>query len=91
MLKKLFIISSIALSGCASSPPPVASLPHYTMENYIANCPNAKEQLPFLEAKLVEYQEYHKSQPYTYEDRRYYGRLKNAIWALRSTCKPNQL
>ena len=91
MLKTLFIISGIALSGCSSSPPPVASLPYYTMVNFTANCPDAKEQLAVIDKRLADYREYHKSQPYTIEDRRYYGKLKNALWALRSTCKPNQL
>ena len=91
MIKALVLVGVIALSGCASRTPPVASLPYYTMDNFVANCPEAKTQMAFLDNKLVEYQEYHKSQPYTLEDQRYYGKLKNALWALRSTCRPNQL
>jgi hypothetical protein len=90
MIKPLVLVGVMALGGCANSLPP-APLPHYTMQNFVANCPDAKEQMALINNRLAEYQEYHKLQPYTLEDRRYYGRLKNALWALRSTCKPNQL
>ena len=37
-----------------------------------------------------DYNEYYKDRPTTLEDRRAYGRMKNAVWALRSSCSALQ-
>lgn len=87
----LILTAAVVLGGCASTPQPVATLPYDSMKNFTASCPHAREQLAFVNRRLEEYQEYHKLRPYTIEDRRYYGHLKNAQWSLRSTCKPEQL
>lgn len=84
MFKTLIIVSAIALAGCAGQP-----MPAYRpadMTNFIASCQQAKSQIDFLTQKINEYDEYHKTVPPTLEDRRYYSKLKNNLWSLRSTC-----
>jgi uncharacterized lipoprotein YmbA len=84
MLKTLIIFGAIVLVGCASQP----KQEYYPadMKNFVANCGQAKSQIDFLTQKIDEYIQYHQTVPPTLEDRRYYGKLKNNIWSLRSTC-----
>lgn len=86
------IIGTIALVGCAGQPrQPYPTYQPADMKNFVANCNHAKNQIDFLSQKIDEYNEYHKNQPITLEDRRYYGKLKNNLWSLRSTCSAKQL
>ena len=89
MLKTLVILSAIVLVGCASQP----KQEYYPadMKNFVANCNQAKSQVDFLTQKIDEYNEYHKTHPITLEDRRYYGKLKNNLWGLRSVCSAKSL
>lgn len=84
MIKILIPIVAVTLIGCASQP----QQKYYPadMTNFVGNCNRAKSQIDFLTQKINEYNEYHKNVPPTLEDRRYYGKLKNNLWALRSTC-----
>jgi hypothetical protein len=90
MLKILIFIGTIALVGCASSPPEKPYTPA-DMTNFRANCLIAKVQIDSLQQKINEYLAYHQNRPPTLDDRRYYGKLKNNLWALRSTCSAKQL
>lgn len=89
MLKQLIILSAVALIGCASQP----EKNYYPadMTNFVANCRVAKTQIDFLNQKIAEYQEHFRNRTPTLEDQRYYGKLKNNIWSLRSTCSAKYL
>ena len=84
MIKNLIILSAVVLVGCASQP----QQKYYPadMNNFIANCNQASSQIDFLTQRIDEYNEYHRTNPPTLEDRRYYGKLKNNLWSLRSSC-----
>jgi uncharacterized lipoprotein YmbA len=88
MLKTLIIIGTIALVGCASQPE--RTYQPADMKNFVASCSQAKSQVDFLSQKINEYLEYHRTYPPTLEDRRYYEKLKNTIWSLRSSCSALQ-
>jgi hypothetical protein len=51
----------------------------------------AKIQIDSLQKQIDAYQAYHQTVTPTLEDRRYYGKLKNNLWSLRSTCDPKYL
>jgi uncharacterized lipoprotein YmbA len=89
MIKLLIVLVGIALVGCASQP----EKPYYPadMKNFVASCSIAKSQVDFLTEKIDEYNEYHRTHPITLEDRRYYEKLKNNLWSLRSSCSAKQL
>ena len=84
MLKQLILLGIVVLVGCASQP----AKPYYPadMNNFIANCRQAKSQFDFLQQEIDAYLEYHRTVPVTLEDQRYFGKLKNNLWSLRSTC-----
>jgi hypothetical protein len=88
-LKTALVAGTVALVGCASQP----QTGYYPadMKNFVADCGQAKSQIDFLQQRINEYLEYHKNVPITLEDRRYYGKLKNNIWSLRSTCSAKYL
>ena len=81
---KTLLLTVLLLAGCASQPEKA----YYPadMKNFVASCNQAKNQIDFLSQKINEYNDYHRSNPPTLEDRRYYGKLKNNLWSLRSTC-----
>jgi uncharacterized lipoprotein YmbA len=88
MFKRLVLVGIITLGGCASQP----EKPYYPadMTNFVANCRMAKVQIDFLTQQIDEYNAYHLTHPITLEDRRYYGKLKNNLWSLRSSCSALQ-
>jgi hypothetical protein len=90
MLRHLIIFSAVALVGCASSQPEKSYYPP-DMTNFIANCSQARTQIDYLNREINNYNEYFKGRPTTLEDRRAYGRMKNALWSLRSSCSAKQL
>jgi len=93
MIKTLVLVGVIALSGCATRTPPPkpeVPLPYHVMDNFKADCLHGETQRKFLEDKIEEYEFYHKDRPYTDVDRRYYIKLKNALWGLRSACGSNR-
>ena len=89
MLKQFAILGVAALVGCASKPAPTYQ--RADMTNFIANCRVAKIQIDSLNQRIIEYQNYVRSNTPTLEDQRYYGKLKNNLWSLRSTCDPKYL
>lgn len=89
MLKPLVILGIVGLVGCAGQPKPAYQ--PADMTNFVANCKVAKIQIDFLQKQIDAYLTYHQTVPPTLEDRRYYGRLKNNLWSLRSTCDPKYL
>ena len=89
MLKHLIIFSAAALVGCASQPERKYYPPDMT--NFIASCAQARAQIDYLTKEINNYNEYYKDRPTTLEDRRTYGRMKNALWSLRSSCSAKQL
>ena len=90
MLKHLIIFSAVALVGCASSQLEKSYYPP-DMKNFVANCNQAQSQIDYLTQEINNYNEHYKDRPTTLEDRRTYGRMKNAIWSLRSSCSAKQL
>lgn len=86
---KLIFLTILLLAGCASQPKQAYYLPD--MENFIANCNQARNQTDYLNREITAYNEYFKNNPTTLEDRRAYGRMKNALWSLRSSCSAKQL
>jgi hypothetical protein len=84
MLKILILTGAVALVGCASQPERKYHPPNMT--NFITSCAQARTQIDYLTQEINNYNEYYKDRPTTLEDRRTYGRMKNALWSLRSSC-----
>ena len=89
MFRSLILVGIVTLVGCASQP----EKKYYTpdMTNFVASCKNARIQIDYLTKEINDYNEYFKNNPTTLEDRRAYGRMKNALWSLRSSCSAKQL
>jgi hypothetical protein len=95
MIKYLVPMVVVALVGCVSQP----ERPYQPADltDFIAACqysngkPAAHGKIEYLQGLVDEYHEYHRTHPVTLEDRRYYGRLKNAIWSMRATCDARYL
>jgi len=80
---------TVAIVGCAGQQR--QAYRPADMTNFVANCPEAHRQIDFLNKKIDEYNQYHQNNPPTLEDRRYYSKLKNNLWSLRSTCSAKYL
>ena len=89
MFKYLVLAGIVTLVGCASQPEKKYYPPD--MKNFVASCSQARTQIDYLTKEINDYKEYFKNNPTTLEDRRAYGRMKNAIWSLRSSCSAKQL
>ena len=88
MFKLSIIFVGILLIGCAGQPKQYQPA---DMKNFIASCKDARFQVDYLNVKINEYLEYHRNNPPTLEDRRYYEKLKNNLWSLRASCSAKQL
>ena len=89
MRKLLILLVGIVLVGCAGQPK--QSYQPADMKNFVASCKDARFQVDYLNLKINEYLEYHRTTPPTLEDRRYYEKLKNTLWSLRASCSAKQL
>jgi len=89
MLKILIILGTVSLVGCASQPEKKYYPPDMT--NFVASCSQARTQIDYLTQEINNYNEYFRNNPTTLDDRRAYGRMKNALWSLRSSCSAKQL
>ena len=89
MIKLSIVLVGIVLVGCASQPEKKYYPPD--MINFVASCKNARTQIDYLTKEINDYNEYYKDHAITLEDRRAYGRMKNALWSLRSSCSAKQL
>jgi hypothetical protein len=87
-MRVILFLAVISMFGCASQPE--RTYQSADMTTFIASCSRAKSQVDFLSQKINEYLEYHRTYPPTLEDRRYYEKLKNTIWSLRSSCSALQ-
>jgi hypothetical protein len=87
-MRAILFLAVISMFGCASQPE--RTYQPADMTTFIASCSRAKSQVDFLSQKINEYLEYHRTYPPTLEDRRYYEKLKNTIWSLRSSCSALQ-
>ena len=83
-MRVIFFLAIISIVGCASQPE--KSYYPADMKTFIADCSRAKSQIDFLTQKIDEYSAYHQNYLPTLEDRRYYEKLKNNLWSLRSSC-----
>ena len=72
----------VILAGCAQHP--TATYTPKDLSKYTPDCRYAGQQIDFLSKEISDYEQYHRTVPVTLEDQRYYGKLKNSIWALRS-------
>jgi conjugal transfer/entry exclusion protein len=89
-MKTVFGLITIAiLAGCAGQPQ--RAYQSADLSRFVANCPQARSQIEFLNKEINAYLAYHATVPVTIEDQRYYGKLKNNIWSLRSTCNAQYL
>jgi hypothetical protein len=91
MIKRSILFAGILLVGCAAQPTYQTSYQPADITNFVANCSDAKRQIDFLNVKIDEYNRYHQNNTPTLEDRRYYSKLKNNLWSLRSTCSVKYL
>lgn len=88
MIKFLLSIVIAFLVGCTSQP--TKTYQPANMSAFVPNCRIANAQIDMLTRYIDEYNEYYRTHPVTREDQRYYGRLKNSIWSLRSSCSALQ-
>jgi hypothetical protein len=87
-MRVIFFLAVIFMVGCATQPEKTYYPPD--MKNFVASCKHAQTQIDYLTKEINDYNEYYKDRPTTLEDRRAYGRMKNAVWALRSSCSALQ-
>jgi hypothetical protein len=87
-MKKLFFVCVIVLSGCATQAP--QAFDRSDMVGFNPDCGQAKSQVVYLQTRIDAYNAHFQSRPTTLEDRRYYSKLKNSIWSLRSSCSALQ-
>jgi hypothetical protein len=87
-MKKLFFVSVIVLTGCATQAP--QAFDRSDMVGFKPDCGRAKSQVAYLQTRIEAYNAYFQSRPITLEDRRYYSKLKNSVWVLRSSCSALQ-
>jgi hypothetical protein len=88
-MRVIFFLAVIFMVGCATQPEKTYYPPD--MKNFVASCKHARTQIDYLTREINDYNEYYKDRPTTLEDRRTYGRMKNALWSLRSSCSAKQL
>ena len=89
MIKTFVLLSVAALVGCASQPVADSGYKPADMQTFRANCAIAQIQIDSLSRNVADYLEYFRTRKPTLEDQRYFGRLKNNIWSLRSSCFEN--
>jgi uncharacterized lipoprotein YmbA len=85
MIKALVIVGAIVLSGCASQ----TTQQGYDISDYNTfkiDCSRAREQAEYLQSKITGFHEYFRNRSTTLDERKYYTRLKNNLWSLRSSC-----
>jgi hypothetical protein len=87
-MKKLFFVCVIVLSGCATQAP--QAFDRSDMVGFNPECGQAKSQVVYLQTRIDAYNAHFQSRPTTLEDRRYYSKLKNSVWSLRSSCSALQ-
>jgi hypothetical protein len=89
VVKLLAPVALAALVGCASHPATDSGYKPADMQNFRANCAIAQIQIDSLNRNIADYLEYFRTRKPTLQDQRYFGRLKNNIWSLRSSCFEN--
>lgn len=87
-MKKALFLVAFGLVGCATQTP--QTFDRSDMAGFKLDCGQAKSQVAYLQTRIDAYNVYFQSRPTTLEDRRYYGKLKNSIWSLRSSCSALQ-
>ena len=86
---KLLIVVAVVLAGCATQPAVSNAFRPADMKNFVPNCRIAQIQIDNLNLNINDYLEYFNTHTPSLEDRRYFGKLKNNIWSLRSSCFEN--
>ena len=89
VVKFLVPVALASLVGCASHPVADSGYKPADMQNFRANCAIAQIQIDSLNRNINDYLEHFRTRKPTLEDQRYFGRLKNNIWSLRSSCFEN--
>ena len=89
-MKVLVSLVAVLLVGCASQAPANSTFDRSDMTNFETNCARAKQQVDYLQTRIDAYHAYFQTHIITLEDRRYYSKLKNNIWSLRSSCSALQ-
>lgn len=85
---KILLLSFILLTGCATQP--AQPFDRSDMINFKTDCGRARQQTDYLQSRITEFHNYFQNRPTTLEDRRYYSKLKNNLWSLRSSCSALQ-
>ena len=88
-MRGLVVLVALALSACATSGPAV-QFDKADMTHFKTDCAQARSQVNYLQARIDAYHTHFQSHPITIEDRRYYTKLKNSVWSLRSSCSALQ-
>ena len=88
VVEKFVLLGAVALVGCATQPAADSYRPA-DIHSFKANCAIAQIQIDSLNRNIADYLEHFRTRKPTLEDQRYFGRLKNNIWSLRSSCFEN--
>ena len=91
MIKGFVALALITLAGCASQQ--AGAYRRADVTNFKPDCQVARSQIDYLNRLIDEYLAYGRQDPkaLTLEDRRYYEKLKNNLWSLRSSCSAKYL
>ena len=88
-MRFLFFCTVILFAGCATQGTQ-QTFDRSDMIGFKSECGQARFQVDFLQSRIDAYHAHFRSNPITLEDRRYYTKLKNNIWALRASCSALQ-
>jgi hypothetical protein len=89
-MRLIYICVLIMMTGCAVKLAPT-DFDRSDMAHFQPSCTQAQSQVDYLQGRIRAYHDYFKSRPITVDDRKYYTKLKNNFWALRSSCSALQL
>jgi hypothetical protein len=84
-MRLVALLVAILVSGCATQTP-APGFDRSDMANFVPDCGQAQRQVDYLKGRITAFHEYFQSRPVSAEDRKYYTRLKNNLWSLRSSC-----
>lgn len=84
-MKFLCVIMALTVVGCASQPTSTG-FDKSDYDTMRPDCGQARNQAAYYESRIKEFHEYFRNRTPSVDDRKYYTRLKNNLWSLRSSC-----